>query len=757
MDHGVDLQLLIGVDKKNPKFTLCRSPSNPGKIYVFFGAALMEIVPEDKKDPEFKLLIARLYNSGVKAKVLTEVFGIARTTMKRWGEALKSGNPERLVEALSGQGPPRKLTPEIRGFISVRFPKIYRETHYDYSARIRQEIKEVFNTDISSETLRSLFNELKKSLNSEESGSGDKEIDKQEGANNGNSGGHKEEVKKEGNSGQEWTDAGNPQEISAIDNRRNLLAFYRSGGRMVFCHHLGVLLFSSTIIQMGLSLKEKTTFIKQWLAAVLLGALNIEQTKLLDFACLGAMFGSVVRSLHLQRSELMSMASRDNVNLLLKYNANMVEASQYSDFYFDPHTKHYTGIKKILKGWVASLKGVDKVLNMDFIHTSGGEPIFVEYADNFYNLRERFMKTVGVFRQAIEFSDESILTFIYDRGVYALEVFQHIIDSRNNHFIVWEKGYRRDGWEEEKISGEFSLTRSRNNSTDLLRYKFTYIDQIWKRHDGIRQIIVQATNPKDRTIEVSILTDDKERRAEEVVKLMFHRWIQENDFKYLDRHFGINEITSYAATHYKKLEKITEDKRMRSGVFKALESERKKIKSVLASLLLKEHTGKRKNKNRQYKIQELTGQLKEVETEMGTTEKEVSRLQSVIEEEYHRLDTMSKSMMDSIKIIARNMFYQALQPFKALYDNYRDDHMLFRNLTRSHGCASFGEKEVEVALYPTAQYQPKVRRIMETYLQQVNEREPVMPDGSGRTIRFKLGEKTRKLFAIPIGEKQSIY
>jgi len=27
------------------------------------------------------------------------------------------------------------------------------------------------------------------------------------------------------------------------------------------------------------------------------------------------------------------------------------------------------------------------------------------------------------------------------------------------------------------------------------------------------------------------------------VHLIFNRWIQENDFKYLDKHFGINQLT----------------------------------------------------------------------------------------------------------------------------------------------------------------------------------------------------------------------
>jgi hypothetical protein len=39
--------------------------------------------------------------------------------MKRWGDALKSGDADRLVAALSGQGAPRKLTPGILSFIKL--------------------------------------------------------------------------------------------------------------------------------------------------------------------------------------------------------------------------------------------------------------------------------------------------------------------------------------------------------------------------------------------------------------------------------------------------------------------------------------------------------------------------------------------------------------------------------------------------------------------------------------------------------------
>lgn len=64
------------------------------------------------------------------------------------------------------------------------------------------------------------------------------------------------------------------------------------------------------------------------------------------------------------------------------------------------------------------------------------------------------------------------------------------------------------------------------------------------RNPAMRQIIVRATNPEGRVVRLAGLTDDSERAAKEIVWLNFNRWIQENDFKYIDRHMGMKQITS---------------------------------------------------------------------------------------------------------------------------------------------------------------------------------------------------------------------
>ena len=756
----VPLQRLIGVDKKNPYFSICRDASNPGKIYVYFGAALMEVIAEDTSNPEFKLLIARLYNAGVKAKSITEKFGIARTTMKRWGDALKSGDTDRLMAALSGQGAPRKLTAEILSFIKVRFLQIYQENHYNYSIIIRKEIKEIFGKEISSESLRPIFKELRSNawVSGQNEGGEMSRVDgnpvAEKGANKCDSTdliapidmsmhAASDKAAKLNDAASEQGSGSEPMMVGQgeipTDNPKQSLVFYSE--YVAFCYHVGVLIFSNEIN--GFDEHMNNDLSKQFLLTVLLGAKNIEQTKLLDFNAVKAMLGMATSNRYLQRTSLSKMSTEDNVKALLQYNAQLVNANQYSDFYYDPHVKHYSGAEKILKGWCPTIRSASKIINMDFIHTApDGHPVYVETADNFYDLRERFIEEVKAFRDIVGCEDQ-ILTFIVDRGIYSFKVFETIVNDEQLHIVTWEKGYKKDKWDEQKISGEFSIHRARNNRHDLRRYDFEYIDQDWAKKKNVRQIIVRATNPKRKTIEVSILTDDTRRKAEEMIELMFYRWVQENDFKYSQKHFGINEITSYSKISYQELKDLIEDKQIKRGEYKAYEKEAETIRRKLKNALYKERTIKNEMRRKELKneIKVLSKQLELVNEKKSAINKEGSKIDELIERGYKQLNTSNKKYMDCIKIIARNIFYKALEPFKEKYDNYRDDHVIFRNLTQAHGVVSFSLETVNITIFPTAHLQPKVRKIVEEVFQQINSKETKLPDGSGRRVYLELGKK----------------
>ena len=379
MDQLPPLQQILGTDKRNPVFTIYRD-TDEQILHVYYGGKLLEKVSNDKRHPEYKLLVGRLFNAGLKIKVLEDVFGVDHKTMKRWGSALKSGDPELLMRVLAGREANRKLSVEIRSYIQMRFPIIYQETRYDYSKRIRKEIERVFGKKISGETIRPLLKDLKEGIRAEptepEEVAENRENDCDCLESNDAKGTEIEAVISE------HSPNGQPQTNDAIVENRNELPDFCEEKGVRFCHHLGVLLFSSLLLRVEGFMGQGGWVIKQWLAALLLGAVNIEQSKLLDFDDLRFLLGQIIRIPHRQRLELGRLAMPETVESLIRFNAEEVNAFSVSDFYYDPHTKHYTGMQKVLKGWCSGIRLADKALHMDFIHTCEGYPVYIEHADN---------------------------------------------------------------------------------------------------------------------------------------------------------------------------------------------------------------------------------------------------------------------------------------------------------------------------------------------------------------------------------------
>ncbi len=730
----MELQQILGVDKRNPCFTICRN-TNDGTLHFYYGAEILEKLPDVRDHPQYKLMVARLYNAGVNATKLRKIFGFDFKTMRRWARALESGDAQELVRVLAGRQAGRKFTLEIQAFTRVRFSYIYSENKRSYSKQIREEIKATFDTDLSSETLRPFFGKLKKQFIFADKG-----------------------VMSKGETPcdiispiQVPNDTMNPlpQQVdtddSSVDEKSNRKGspFSEIGTQRFvhFVHHAGVLLFSD-VLQCVEALSEQYGWLlKQWLATILIGAVNIEQSKLLDFEGLNLLLGRTLKSHRPQRVQLAELANTAIARKLYNLNALMVGTENCDDFYYDPHTKHYTGEVKTLKGWCASKHFSDKALHMDFIHTSEGNPVYIDYADNYKDMRERFSQTIVNMRTCLDIQPHRVLRVVVDRAIYSMDIFEKIISDKHLHVLTWEKNYQMGQWDEGKISKHFLMERTRNNANDLQLYRFEYQEEEWKKNSAMRLIRVRATNPKNRAIELGVLSDEHKDSAEKLLRLMFRRWLQENDFKYLEKHYGINQITSYASIPYSKLKEEVEDRQIKSGEYKALEKQRTYLRTQLKKKLLSEHWRPRTSNKRTKKIGELSTQEKNLTEKITETKKETSRLDSLIKGEYCKLNPSAKKVMDALKLIARNSFYRNLQPFKKNYNNYRDDHVIFRNLTHAHGLLIEKTGSVEVRLFPTMNYPPARRKIIEKLLEQINASDLVMPNGVAQEMSIELGEK----------------
>jgi hypothetical protein len=528
-----------------------------------------------------------------------------------------------------------------------------------------------------------------------------------------------------------------------------------------FCYYLGLMVLMPYITKV---IKNGHKSLLQWILGLYLGVKNIEQSKMLNFNSLTVIIGETTKNLHNQRKLLKKTVSKESINGLLKFNMELIDIKKCNDFYYDPHTKHYTGLKKILKGWCSKLRFAEKIINMDFIHTQDGYPAYIDNTDNYDDLRIRFFRNIAILRDLSGIPAEQILTFVVDRGIFAIDILEQVADTANTHLITWEKNYNYSAWDDKLLTGKGGIIKYRNNYQDFREIKYSYQEKTWHKSAKVRQIIVRIeSNNQKETVEVSILTDDFTRDANQIIQLMFNRWIQENDFKYLIAHFGIDQITTYESNKWDEIKENVDDKLYISGEYKALTTEIDNIRGRLKTSLLKKHRYDKKYKlsdrelpEKQQKsyqkiesdIIQLTKEMEEKELQRGQNDKMISKNSELIRQGYERLDTDTKLYMDIIKIIARNIYYLSFKTFKKLYNNFRDDHAIFRKIISSNGFIGHNDGAVKIQISPEMELSPKIESILLTIIKEINQSNPVMPDGSNTKINLDLFENNATFFAI---------
>ena len=520
-------QLILGADRRNPLFTVYLQEEPAGEhLHVYYGLELLEVVSADRQAPSFKMLVGRLHNAGVSLRLLQQTFEADPKTIRRWSGALRCRDAQELIRVLEGRHASRKLTPEIQAYVRARWPDLLPNGRYGIGKRLRQEIQRVFGIELSQETLRPLLGELRREADSarppEDSETIAEGLPQSEGCGPDDQplNAPAEELPCDCAPAQtDSTAAAMGEEPAAPD-------------RILWCDHLGVLMFAPALLAVAAVVESAQAHFKQWLASLLLGALNIEQTKFLNGSDLLRLLGAMVRSPHPQRQALEQVATLENIEALARFNAAQINADTRNEFYFDPHTKHYTGQEKVLKGWCAAIRWADKALHSDFIHTVEGAPLYFETTDNFDDLRQRFFGVVERCRDVLRWPKQRVVSFVVDRAIFGQEVFDQVLADPTLHLITWEKGYQAGAWPPpEGSSGSLVIQRARNRAEDLRSYHLEYCDRPWAKDPRLRQIVVRATNPGGRVIQVSILTDDQETPARVIIGLMFGRWVQENDFK----------------------------------------------------------------------------------------------------------------------------------------------------------------------------------------------------------------------------------
>ena len=774
------------------------------ELSLFIGLAELERIPFDKEHILFKMFLGRMYNCKYKLDDLVRKFGPSHKTIRLWGKALLSSDLEYIRKVFAGHENKRKITPEIDGFIRGTFNAV-KDKVKNFSQIIRNEIGVRYNKEISRESLKIIFNDERKSnTDNPSSFSTEEKVLSSENPDNS-------DVIETGelsccsctcidSSSDKSLSVNYPPEAALSSNsispdcsdvkRDNVCDIPDTSGsnisgspkyipffglpltgldewtEPVLLNHCGLILFSHLT---DMVFSEKTfTLQRQWLSQILLGMINIEQGKHLSHESLSKLVGSTIKDLGEQRTELKAVSCSASIIELVEKNRVFILDKYQNIFYYDPHTKEYTGIFKYLKAWIAHSHNIRKGIHSDFIHTIDGYPCFMQIFDNYYDLRERFFICSDIFKNSFLKENNEPVTWKIDRGIYGMETLMEIRTSGDN-IITWDKDYKRDAWQVDKTFERFSMDKYKNNSEICKSTVFEYQQSVWSKNTDFRQIIVKAYKPNGNNIEVSIIVNNKCTIDDEtIIRLMFNKWIQENDFKFLAEFFGIDQITSYRFIPYSRLEDKLNDRLTESKTYKVMSKKRRGLKNELTKIIRKKYDldkrynrdlnklslekthrqkllkneKQKKSKNskkqkfykkesdrlfrlickypeRQKKIKnkynekfntvnnsilKMEEMIEAVNIEISALIKDESRLQSLIKENYMQSDIRAKNYMDMLKIIARNMFYELLKNFRPLYNNYRDDCATLREITRLPGIIVKDGNVIKVKLWAKADY-----------------------------------------------------
>jgi len=325
----------------------------------------------------------------------------------------------------------------------------------------------------------------------------------------------------------------------------------------------------------------------------------------------------------------------------------------------------------------------------------------------------------------------------------------------------------------------------------------------WRRDPSFRRIVVRANRPGAAGIEVSILTSHPDMDVQDVVWAIFRRWVQENDFKYLDTHFGFNQLTSRANTSVAEKADEFEDRPVDSPEYKELKRAVGALETRLGKKLValrrcagqagelrirkakSDATGKALLARLEKEIARISGangtarrdaelkrELAEFNAERGRVRgklaanakrqeelqleviaidmdveplrerlcnavRKQSRLQLLIDGAYRLLDTRRKSCMDALRVAASNMFRNVQQRFRAICDNFRDDHVFVRMLTQCSGSMTRSDEHVLLKLWIPGTLQPHRVRAIETLLKEI-EHQTNSELAGARPMRLKL-------------------
>lgn len=447
----------------------------------------------------------------------------------------------------------------------------------------------------------------------------------------------------------------------------------------------------------------------------LLRKTTLESAKHLRRAAFGAVVGSgrapAVKTLRRKLSELASQrkGSLFGTRLARAWVERGVVATAY--LYVDGHMKVYSGKRRLAQVWNSQRRMPLPGVHSYFVGDADGKPLLFLTEELSTNLAKAMPRIIEAIKEVV---GERRFTVIFDRGGYDGKLFAWLTEHHIT-FITYQRGTPR------LPDAAFSRREVRFEGR---RVRFSLAeDEVRVGGTGPWRRIVVRTKDGHQT---PILTNlPRNVAAARIAALMFARWRQENLFKYMGEHHGLDELVSYGAepADQSRLVKNPERHRLDRQIAEARKTAAA-LKAELGEALLDEpKTGGRSAHGLKVAQRGAVSRLRKIEEEIArltalrkalptkVTIAETGRPREVMRREH-------KDIVDRIKIAAYNAEEWMLDRLVAHYPNPHDVRDLLRSFAELSGEIDTTEDGVTVTLDPPDT--PLHRRALRGLVEELN-------------------------------------
>ena len=241
-------------------------------------------------------------------------------------------------------------------------------------------------------------------------------------------------------------------------------------------------------------------------------------------------------------------------------------------------------------------------------------------------------------------------TLVFDREGYSPDFFKEMLDLRIA--CITYKKYPSKNWEESEFRLETEILKNGERIEMQIAEKNVCLkNKLWVRE--IRKL------SKDGH-QTSIVTTDFISNYIKIALAMFARWSQENFFKYMMQHYGIDRLVEY------KTEAINDTVLLVNPEYRKLESQIKSKNSKLSRKLKEFGIISLKNITDGKKVKKFEKEKAEIQEEIAFMKKEIENLKEKRKEhkkhipfkelpeneKFSKLYDKKKQFMDTIKMIA---------------------------------------------------------------------------------------------------------